>query len=206
MSSETFTVLLNVSNHLQEIFHRDLECLQMCHTTVNLVSIEISQYTFKHYSNYTVRPRKKETHKSSNFSENCNDLSEKVYIVTKFSLSFLLTPVIRCIGHAWARIISNGDLKIDLRRMGIKGLTGSATFQNKGKCWQDILLFLLSCFFCLDALFWHGLASLNLVISTKHHYSAQIDFELHEFKLFLFIHALRYHVFGIKWKKWKCPW
>ena len=35
-----------------------------------------------------------------NFSENWNDLSEKVYIVTKFSLSFLLTPVTRCIGHA----------------------------------------------------------------------------------------------------------
>ena len=27
------------------------------------------------------------------------------------------------------------------------------------------LLFLLSCFFCLDSSFWHGLASLNLVIS-----------------------------------------
>ena len=36
---------------------------------------------------YTVRPRKKEPHKSSYFFENCNDLSEKVYIVTKFSLS-----------------------------------------------------------------------------------------------------------------------
>ena len=30
------------------------------------------------------------------------------------------------------------------------------------------LLFLLSCFFCLDSSFWHGLASLNLVISTEH--------------------------------------
>ena len=30
------------------------------------------------------------------------------------------------------------------------------------------LLSLLSCFFCLDSLFWHGLASLNLVISTQH--------------------------------------
>ena len=35
---------------------------------------------------YTVRPRKKETHKV-NFSENCNDLSEKVYSVRKFNLS-----------------------------------------------------------------------------------------------------------------------
>ena len=65
-------------------------------------------------------------------------------------------------------------------------------------------LSLLSCFFCLDSLFWHGLASLNLVISTEHHSSAQIDFDMHKFKLFLFSHALRYHhVFGIKWKKRK---
>ena len=69
------------------------------------------------------------------------------------------------------------------------------------------LLFLSSCFFCLDSSFWHGLASLNLVISTQHHYSAQLDFDMHEFKLFLFSNALRYrHVFGIKWKKGKCPW
>ena len=43
------------------------------------------------------------------------------------------------------------------------------------------LLSRLSCFFCLDSLFWHGLASLNLVISTQHHYSAQIVFDMHEF-------------------------
>ena len=41
--------------------------------------------------------------------------------------------------------------------------------------------------------------SLSLVISTQHHYSAQIDFDMHKFKLFLFSHALKYHhVFGIK--------
>ena len=69
------------------------------------------------------------------------------------------------------------------------------------------LLSLLSCFFCLDSLFWHGLANLNLVISTQHRYSAQIVFDMHEFKLFPFIHALRYHhVFGIKWKKRNCSW
>ena len=68
------------------------------------------------------------------------------------------------------------------------------------------LLSLLSCFFCLDFLFGHGLASLNLVISTQHHYSAQIDFDMHEFKLFLFSNALRYrHVFGIKMKEEKVP-
>ena len=34
---------------------------------------------------------------------------------------------------------------------------------------------------------------------TQHHYSAQIVFDMHVFKLFPFIHALRYHyVFGIK--------
>ena len=30
----------------------------------------------------------------------------------------------------------------------------------------------------------------NLVVSTQHHYSAQIDFGMQEFKLFLFSHAL----------------
>ena len=51
-----------------------------------------------------------------------------------------------------------------------KGLTGSATMQNKnlkGHVERHSLVFLLSllsCFFCLDSLFWHGLASLNLVI------------------------------------------
>ena len=39
---------------------------------------------------YTVRPRKKEPINQVNFSENYNDLSKKVYIVTKFSLSSFL--------------------------------------------------------------------------------------------------------------------
>ena len=47
------------------------------------------------------------------------------------------------------------------------------------------ILSLLSCFFCLDSLLWHGLASLNLVISTQHCYSAQINFDMHKFKLFV---------------------
>ena len=62
-----------------------------------------------------------ETHKSSYMSENCDDLSEKVYIVTKFSLSSLfwhqLQDVLVMHGQAWT--ISNGDVKIDLRRIGI---------------------------------------------------------------------------------------
>ena len=48
-----------------------------------------------------------------------------------------------------------------------KGLTGSATFQNKGTCWKTFIgisFVSLSCFFCLDSLFWHGIGSLNLVI------------------------------------------
>ena len=42
--------------------------------------------------------------------------------------------------HGQARTISNGDIKMDLRRIGLefKVLTGSATFQNKGTCWKDI--------------------------------------------------------------------
>ena len=83
-----------------------------------------------------------------------------------------------------------------------KGLTGSATFttnERVEKTTLAFLLFLLSYFFCLDSLLCHGLASLNLVISTQHHYSAQIDFDMHEFRLFLFGYALRYHqVFGVK--------
>ena len=39
---------------------------------------------------------------------------------------------------------------------------------------------------------------------TQHHYSAQIVLDMHEFKWFPFIHALRYHyVFGIKMKEEK---
>ena len=87
---------------------------------------------------------------------------------------------------------------------------GMPRFRTKGrveKTFISIFLSLWSCFFCLDSLFWHGLASLYLVISTKHHYSAQIDFNMHEFKLLIFSHALRcHHVFGIKWMKRKCPW
>ena len=49
-----------------------------------------------------------------------------------------------------------------------KGLTGSGTIQNKGTCWKTFIgisfvsfvMFLL----LIDSLFWHGLASLNLVI------------------------------------------
>ena len=69
---------------------------------------------------YTVRPRKKETHKSS-FLQTVMIYPEKVYIFTKFSLSFSfwhqLQDVLAMYGQA--RTISNGDVKIDLRRIGI---------------------------------------------------------------------------------------
>ena len=92
------------------------------------------------------------------------------------------------------RTISNGDVKV-----AQNGNLKCRVSEQKMKRHSLAFLFsLLSGFFCLDSLFWHGLASLNLVISTQHHYSAQIDFDMHEFKLFLFIYALRYHhVFAI---------
>ena len=99
--------------------------------------------------------------------------------------------------HDEARTISIGDIKLDWRRMGIEGLNGVCHVSKQRDVLKRhslaFLLSLWSCFFRLDFLFWHGLASLNLAISPQHHYSAQIDFDMHEFKLFLFIHALRYH-------------
>ena len=66
-------------------------------------------------------PEKRKPVNQVNFSENCNDLSEKVYIVTKFSLSSFfghrLQDVLTMYGQA--RSISNGDVKIDLRRIVI---------------------------------------------------------------------------------------
>ena len=72
----------------------------------------------------TVRPRKKkkkETHKSSKFSENWNDLSEKKFTLLQNSVysSFFwhqLQDVLAM--HDHARTISN-DVRIDLRRIGI---------------------------------------------------------------------------------------
>ena len=66
-------------------------------------------------------PEKRKPVNQVNFSENCNDLSETVYIVTKFSLfSFFLHQLQDVlVMHGQARTISNGDVKIDLRRIGI---------------------------------------------------------------------------------------
>ena len=67
-----------------------------------------------------MRPRKKEPINQVNFSENYNDLSKKVYIVAKFTLSSFFWRQIQDVlaMHDQARTISNGDVKIDLRRIG----------------------------------------------------------------------------------------
>ena len=73
-------------------------------------------------SSTTVRPRKKwKPINQVNFSENYNDLSEKVYIVTKFNLSSFFWHQLQDVlaMHGQARTISNGDVKIGLRRIGI---------------------------------------------------------------------------------------
>ena len=91
-----------------------------------------------------------------------------------------------------------------------KGLTGSATFQNKGTCWKTFIgisFVSFVMFLLLRLLILTWISEFELGHITQHHYSAQIVFDMHEFKLFPFIHALRYHyVFGIKWKKRKCSW
>ena len=89
-------------------------------------------------------------------------------------------------------------------------VTGSAKFQNKGTCWKTFIgisfvSFVMFLLLRLLILTWISESELGHI--TQHNYSAQIVFDMHEFKLFPFIHALRYHyVFGIKWKKRKCSW
>ena len=66
-------------------------------------------------------PQKRKPINQVNFSENWNDLSEKVYIVTKFSLSSFFWRQLQDVlaMHDQARTISNDDVRIDLRRIGI---------------------------------------------------------------------------------------
>ena len=66
-------------------------------------------------------PQKRKPINQVNFSENCNDLSEKAYIFTKFSLSSFFWHQLQDVlaMHEQALTISNGDVKNDLRRMGI---------------------------------------------------------------------------------------
>ena len=66
-------------------------------------------------------PQKRKPIFRVNFSENCNDLSEKAYSFTKFSLSSFFWHQLQDVVamHEQALTISNGDVKNDLRRMGI---------------------------------------------------------------------------------------
>ena len=66
-------------------------------------------------------PQKRKPINQVNFSENWNYLSEKVYIVTKFSLSSFFWHQLQDVlaMHDQARTISNDDVRIDLRRIGI---------------------------------------------------------------------------------------
>ena len=101
--------------------------------------------------------------------------SEKVCIV-QFIL-FLLTQVTRCIGHA---LPSTNHLKCwcqnwfvqnrNLKAYGVCHVSEQIMLMKRHS-----LAFLLSLLSCLI-----------LVISTQHHYSAQIDYDMHEFKLFRF--------------------
>ena len=117
---------------------------------------------------------------------------KEVNIVTNFSLSSFfwqqLQDVLAMNGRA--RTISNGDVKIDLRRIW-KGLTGSATFQNKGTVVGKTFITHFFCLFChvsfclvLLILTWISKSELGHINSTP--FCRTIDFDMHEFKLFLF--------------------
>ena len=90
-------------------------CWTVLHSILRLYSFLLNEQINLKVSKYTLTlctqqlqhiqcvPQKRKPINRVIFSENCNDLSEKAYMFTKFSLSFLLTPVSRCtcIGHAW---------------------------------------------------------------------------------------------------------
>ena len=74
---------------------------------------------------YSASQKKRKSINEVNFSENYNDL--KVYIVKKKKKKsscfwHQLQNVLAM--HGQARTISNGDVKTDLRRIGIYGLNG----------------------------------------------------------------------------------
>jgi len=73
------------------------------------------------FEHYTVRPRKRKPINRVNFSENCNDLSERFTLLPNsvYPLSFDTNYNDVLATHEQARTISNCDVKIDLRRMGI---------------------------------------------------------------------------------------
>ena len=165
-----------------------------------------------------MRPRKKETHKSSwifmktvMIYQNRFTLVQNSIYPLSFDTSYKMYWPCMAEHEPFQMVMSI----LICAEYEFKGLMGSATFQNKGTCWKDVEKTFISISFVSFVMFlllrlliltWISY-SLNLVISAQHHYSAQIDFDMHEFKSFLFSHALRYHhVFGIKGKKRKCPW
>ena len=148
-----------------------------------------------------MRPTSNETHKSTKYFRYLdNDLSDKGLQFYKIQfILFLLTPVTRYIDHAftstdhfiwWCQKWSCAEWEF-------KGLTGSATIENKGTCWKTIIgisFVSFVMFLLLRLLILTWISEFELGHSTQHHYSAQIVFDMHEFKLFPFIHALRYQL------------
>ena len=78
------------------------------------------QVWWKQTAIYSASQKKRKPINQVNFSENYNELSKKDYIVTKFILSSFFWPQLQdvLVMHGRARTISNGDVKIYLRRIG----------------------------------------------------------------------------------------
>ena len=83
-------------------------------------TLDFRYFDIRKYSIQCV-PQKRKPINHVKFSENWNDLSEKVYIVTKFSLSSFFWHQLQDVlaMHDQARTTSNDDVRIDLRRIGI---------------------------------------------------------------------------------------
>lgn len=115
-------------------------------------------------------PQKRKPINRFNFSENCNKLSEEAYIFTKFSLSsFFWHQLQDTCNISWPCMNKHWPFHIVMSKMICAEFVfkGLPCFRTKGHVERHSLVFLLSllsCFFCLDSLCWHGLASLNLVI------------------------------------------
>ena len=79
---------------------------------------KIDENSFKSTNTIQCVPQKRKPINQVNFSENWNDFSEKVYIVTKFRLSSFFWHQLQdaLAMHDQARTISNDDVRIDLRR------------------------------------------------------------------------------------------
>ena len=87
---------------------------------------------------YSASQKKRKPINQDNFSENCNDLSDFIFTLLKnsvYPLSFDISYKMYWPCKAKHEPFLNGDVKIDFaQNREFKGLTGSATFQNKGTC------------------------------------------------------------------------